>query len=296
MLYSIKSNKTKYKKSSNGFKYSSKEYSNPFFDSKKKKPNRTASLFYISKKIKISLYAFFVFLICAAAFLLYSPYFIINEIEITGEGGNIDQNIIRSVVEKNLAEKFYTIFKQGNIFLFNKKRLEESLRNKYVFRELEVWEKLPNKLIISYIEEKYAIIYEEAERYYYADEAGNIIKEADVLEINQKEYPILKNRSLLKAGNNRITLDPKIIGYAISAFSDFQQKKTEDLDYEYFELKGPGDFSLKIKNGPLVYINLENDFISQFDRLLVVKDQKLKDNFFTKEYIDLRFGESIYFR
>ena len=51
----------------------------------------------------------------------------------------------------------------------------------------------------SYIEEKYAIIYEEDEKFYYTDDNGNVIEEVNVLEVNQKEYPVLKNRSNKKS-------------------------------------------------------------------------------------------------
>ena len=51
----------------------------------------------------------------------------------------------------------------------------------------------------------------------------------------------------------------------------------------------------KIADGPQIYFNVNNDIKGQLDNLMLVKNNKIKDNFNRLEYIDLRYGDKIYF-
>jgi len=51
----------------------------------------------------------------------------------------------------------------------------------------------------------------------------------------------------------------------------------------------------KIVDGPQIYFNVNNDVKAQLDNLILVKNNKIKDNFNRLEYIDLRYGDKIYF-
>ena len=55
-------------------------------------------------------------------------------------------------------------------------------------------------------------------------------------------------------------------------------------------------FGLKFKDGPFLYLDPSSSFEEQFERMLIIKEEKLKETFSSKQYIDLRYGESIYFR
>ena len=49
-------------------------------------------------------------------------------------------------------------------------------------------------------------------------------------------------------------------------------------------------------DGPYVMFDLTKDLEKQISKLSVLKDQKLKSDFFNKEYIDLRYGDRVYYR
>ena len=53
---------------------------------------------------------------------------------------------------------------------------------------------------------------------------------------------------------------------------------------------------IKLIDGPGIYFNIDENLKQQLDKLLVIKNEKIKDDFLTKQYIDLRFGDSVYFR
>jgi pyruvate/2-oxoglutarate dehydrogenase complex dihydrolipoamide dehydrogenase (E3) component len=51
---------------------------------------------------------------------------------------------------------------------------------------------------------------------------------------------------------------------------------------------------VKFRNGPLVFFNTKTDVVSQIDRLVLVKKEKIGDNFSKTNYIDLRYGSRIF--
>lgn len=295
MLYQAKKSNSKLKSPTQGIKYSSKEYSNPFFDKKKK--GRAGVAFYVSWKVKLGFGLLALFLVSLALTLVYLPYFKITNVEISGQG-KIDENIIREIVDTELGKNFYAFLPGSNIFVFNQGHLKEKLEEKFVFQELLITSKLPNKLKVSYIEEKYAIIYEEDELYFYTDEEGNVIEEVSVLEINQKLYPILKNKSSEKMIDREIRLEKNLLAYTINAFRVFQDQASSDFKLSHFQANNDraNKFWMVLEDGPIIYLNAKLDFSTQLQKLKIIKDEKLKENFSDKKYIDLRFGDSIYFR
>jgi len=49
-------------------------------------------------------------------------------------------------------------------------------------------------------------------------------------------------------------------------------------------------------DGPKIFFNTEEGIDKQINKLLVIKNEKLKDDFNGKEYIDLRYGDRVYYR
>jgi hypothetical protein len=294
MLYESKTNTSQLKSKKSGQRYSSKEYSNPFFTNRKR--GSSAWQFHVSSKIKIIISAVFIVFVFSIISLLYLPYFDIKQVNIDNQG-KIEVSIIRNIIDNQLGKRVLKIFPQKNIFLFSTIKLKKELEEKFVFEELDISTKLPSTLNVFYIEEKYAIIYEEDEKYYYIDDSGNVIEEVGVLEINLKQYPILKNNSGQKIQDRKIEFDKKIFDYIIDSFNIFKQK-ADDLELAHFQINQEEieELWLVIKDGPTIYLNINEDFNGQMEKLLIIKGEKLKENFWDKEYIDLRFGDSIYYR
>ena len=64
--------------------------------------------------------------------------------------------------------------------------------------------KLPNTLKINYQEKVYALIWQEGDTYYYADSTGDVINEANLLEVEHRDYPIIENRTNQIIFNNKM--------------------------------------------------------------------------------------------
>ena len=51
---------------------------------------------------------------------------------------------------------------------------------------------------------------------------------------------------------------------------------------------------MAIVEGPLIYFNTKEDTLKQIIKLKILIDEKLKDDFLNKTYINLKLGDSIY--
>ncbi|OGF27650.1 hypothetical protein A2331_04540 [Candidatus Falkowbacteria bacterium RIFOXYB2_FULL_34_18] len=275
-----------------GMHYSSKDYSNPFFV-KKKKFNFNFIKFNFSFRFKVVAVLIFIIIMSLLWFLFYSQFFVIKNFEIEGTG-KIDAETIKKITERQTNNKLWLMFPQRNIFFFNKKKLRQNLESGYSFEVLKIIKNFPSTIKIEYQEKKYAIIWMENEQYFYADREGFIITETNPLEITEKNYPLIYNLTTNKIANNQISVDPKYIQDAIYLFDLFKEGDmiTEKLiiDQEVDTIK------VKILEAGEIYFNTNESLEKQYEKLLILKSERLKEDFNKKTYIDLRIGDSIYYR
>ncbi len=274
--------------------YGSKTYHNPFF-SKSKKQSPLQRRFYISRNIKIIAAVCFLAIIGGLSYLFTAGYFSITDIVITGEG-RVDQDAVRQIASAQLQEKIYWIIPQDNIFLFNRNKLSARLKDQYAFNSLDIEKRLPHTLSIAYNGKDYAFILEEGGGMYFTDNTGYVISEANLLEIGNKDYPIIQNNSNSRIMDNRSSLPAAVFDYVDKLFREF---KTAFADIKIERFVIDNDFTTvktKISSGPEIYFNVNADVANQIEKFTIIKNEKLKDDWANKTYIDVRFGDSVYYR
>src|SRR3989339_434967 len=115
-----------------------------------------------------------------------------------------------------------------------------------------------------------------------------------IKKITEKNYPLIYNLTTNKIANNQISVDPKYIQDAIYLFDLFKEGDmiTEKLiiDQEVDTIK------VKILEAGEIYFNTNESLEKQYEKLLILKSERLKEDFNKKTYIDLRIGDSIYYR
>lgn len=276
-------------------RYSGKEYANPFFTAKKSQYLDISS-YRLPLKIKIILAIFLLATATGVWFLFYSSYFRITNLEISGQG-MIPVAAVEKIAKEQISDNILVVFPQKNIFFFNKNKLVMSLENKYSFEKLEIKKKLPRTLLVAYEEKKYAFIWAEDQKYYYMDEQGGVILEADPLEIGEKNYPLIENQSEYKISAQKISVTQANVVYALEIFKKFQLDLSEMFKIEKFIIDNElNTVKLKLVDGPTIYFNTQEDLARQINKLIIVKTEKIKEDFNKKIYIDLRIGDSVYYR
>jgi cell division septal protein FtsQ len=276
-------------------KFSTKEYSNPFFENKKKFKNFSFINFEFSRRLKLIFYSLALVIAILIASAFYSGYFNIKNINIKGEGG-INADDIRSLISSQLDQKYFKILPQKIIFFFNSSSLKNNLETKYVFDSLNIKKDFPNTLQVIFKEKTYAFILKEDEKYFYADKEGIVIDEVNPIDVSLKAYPVIKNESQDKTQNGKTGFAGKYISFVLQLFSEIK-KYPEDFKIDSFIVDNDmNTVKVALDGGPKIYFNTDNTIEGQMNKLIILKKEKLKDTFAKKEYIDLRYGDSIYYR
>ena len=296
MLYNTKLGFKKNKLRKKGkLRYGSKKYSNPFFQQKPSVKKRLAKVnFSFGWKMKFT--SFLIIIFCAFILwaLFYSNLFLIQNIQVEG-GERISPASVEKIVRSQIKKNFYIFAPQKNLILFNKNRLKSELETKYAFDQLDINKKFPKTLNIAFKEKKYAFIWQEDEVFYYSDINGSIINEVNILEVKQKDYPIINNESDHKISNNIITVDNNYIQFVLDLFTEFNKLENYQID-RYLIDNEYDSVKVILENGPSIYFNTKVDIAKQLSKLAIIKSEKIKDDFSTKSYIDLRQEDRVYYR
>lgn len=227
-------------------------------------------------------------------FFFAAPVWEIRQIKIDGLS-LVPNSELENIVWTQSAQKCDLLFRENNIFLFNKTDLSQQIISHYNFAGIKIEKRLPNTLHLIISERPYAFIFQEGSALFYASPDAYIIREKTVSEENKKKYFILENRNSQSLINekNKLNLSAEYLNFIFNLNNLLKAKP--DLPVEKFIIDQEfNTVKLKIVNGPLVYFNVKGPADSQVNYLSLVKKEKIKDNFSKTNYIDLRYGDRIY--
>lgn len=282
-------NKNKIYKKIRKFDYSKKKLENPFFK-RREKINRASNL-----KIKIIIVLIALFICFILWFLYFSTSLRITEISIDGLG-RVPNEEVYALVEEQIGSKKFFILPQKNLFLFDELEFFNLLKNKYRFEEVIISKSWPHKLEIKIKEKPFACIWNEGDKYYYVDSDGFILEEINPLDIKKEKYTLIRNESEKKISDYKIQVDKKYMESAQELFRKLGDSSL-GINIEKFIIDENIDtIKLKTEEGVKISFSTKNDLNKQIEKLIIIIREKLKEDFATKKYIDLRFGDKVYYQ
>ena len=265
--------------------YQSRSLSNPFFRPAPKKLNtKLKTFFYLLGLVLLGLFIWFFYA---------SPVWQIKHIKVEGLTRFSETEII-DLVNEQMAKKTKLFFRQTNIHLFKSDDFKEEIIASYNFSDLKIIKQIPQTLVLKIKERPYAFIFKQGEEVYYASSEAYLIPEAEVREEDLGRYFILENQSdreMISANRIKISQEYLDFMFSLNDFLKISQGVKIDkfiIDLELNTLKAD------CQEGPLVYFNINDSAQDQLERLIIIKDEKIKENFSNTNYIDLRYGDKIY--
>lgn len=255
-------------------------------------------------------WGFFLVLILSWIILILTlPYFKITKIVISGN------KITKATEVENFVRQFN--FSKTNYFLFPDISTAKKIKDAFLYEMVDVKKIFPDTIQVVVTEKPASIIYDDNTNYYLVDADGKIIKQlnefinisdtnpststSSTLSLNnhltaykqiQAEYgvfPVIFNDKELTVNNN-IPLSSKVIKNA----TDWQRLLKEQTvgEIKYFKI-GDTDFNLKIFLDKPWYILVN----TELDQQIQLKNLKIiLSNNKPAEYIDVRFGERVYWK
>ncbi len=278
--------------------YYNKKYENPFFSRRRTRRVRAPRLSW-SGRAKLIAAEILVLLAGIIWFCFFSSVFAIEAITVEGPN-RASAREIGDIAWRQTREKRLFIIPQKNLFLFSKNSLIKSLNKNYLFAALTVDKKLPAELIIRVQEKDYAFIWQAEDRYYYVDVDNDVIDEVSPLDIKQKIYPLINDQrsdgGVSGISDNKINLGADYVNYIMALFNEFSGEAYGFTVEKFIVDDEINTVKMAIQAGPVIYFNINEELDKQVSKLVIIKNERLKDDFDKKSYIDLRYGDKVYYR
>lgn len=257
----------------------------------------------ISKKFKLlraALFLIIIGLLVLAYWIFLTPTFAIETIEIRGTFV-LPENKINALLSEQIARSRWYLASQNNIFAFDAKMLSNTVAKQFAIENIEIKKKLPRAVIITVLEKPRTALWSSRGIAYGLDAEGIITGIVNLTVENNKQF-IIYNKSggapdigaqALSAATMRFLSD-LITNNAIKSLNpQFAMVENEDADYVIIKFSETGQST----HSWSAYFSISDSPKKQIDNLeLVLRNSIPPNKRQNLDYIDLRFGDRVYYK
>ena len=262
--------------------YKKKHFTNPYFNQAHKKAGSEG--FNTKLYLKIILVLFLLYL------AVYSDLFKIKVIEIKGTD-LIDPAAISQIVNEQINSWRWFLLPQNNLLLLSQKRITRAVNAKYRLEKIEIhrgWQKLKIE-----VKEKvnYLIVIDKSKSFF-TDEQGLIVREitpAEMADYSAK-LPLLNTDQEIKVGDQ--VVKKEIVDFILKLSEKIQ---ATSIGVSGYQSGGQTEVTLITKTGWQAHFDINNDLDIAIANLQLILNDKVK-NQNNLEYIDLRFGDKVFYK
>ena len=262
-------------------KYASRSFRNPYFRERvDKRPIMILTGVLIT----------FLMILIGLFILFLNPSLQINEIHVSGIE-TIDKTEFDDVLRSYTGKRVFIFFPRQNRYLFDQDELVEYLKGRFTLLDAHV-SRIKNKVEIQIIERTSFLIWQTKGQSFVVDLDGIVIRidNDDLLSL----LPIFVDRSNgeIKIGDSVLTAEE-----ISSVFRFGEHLKAQNISYtqvEFDRLAGKWT-GLLTTDGYRILFDVTGDIDAQAQRLELIRKEKIKD-VSKLEYIDLRFGDHVYYK
>jgi len=258
-----------------------KTYSNPYFSRSNKIDQ---------KKYLYGLAAVAICLIIIPIGLFSNPSFDIKMVSITGVKQLLKPDLEQHINEY-LLKRRALVFHNTNRFLFSKKKLEEHLNTYYHFESIQM-KQSKQTLSINLKERTSQFIWKTASNIYLADLEGVIIRQINDTEQIQLPKMVDKNSVPVEIGKSVLAKDAVQNIFLFDEGLKKQGISVSDIQIDRLAGKWIGALT---SSGYMILFDATGDIEDQLNRLALLFKNTLKD-IPKLQYIDLRFGDHVYYK
>lgn len=262
-------------------RYSRGAYRNPYFQAPK-------------TPVEKYLYALaggtFLFFSVAIYFYAY-PAFAIKTVEIRGLDP-LSNKEMELRIHDYLGQSHVLFFYNTNRFLFSEKKFQEFISKTFAFDQLDL--KLKKQTLQLTIKERTSdVIWKTGEESYLADLQGVITQKIDS-QSPVRTLPILTDRN-----NKPVTIGDHVLSEDqikhIIAFESILSNQGYGFREAQIDLQAGKWMGIVTLQGYVILFDPDADLQAQFERLKAVLHDTIKDTS-QLQYIDLRFGDHVYYK
>ncbi len=260
------------------------------------KPRKVQRAYYSNQEkkqkkyiIKI-IYLIFIFLLIQAIFHL--PIFKIKKISLENNK-DIILTEIEEIINPFLNTKRFFIFKNSNYFLLNKNYLINYLSTEYNLENIEIKKVFPNKLNIIVQERISSFIWQKDDALYLLTSQGALNRKISDISDKHDNYPILVDLRAEEANKEQIFTDLEL-NYINTIYILWNEVIGDKIMIKKMYIEDSKEFKIEINLGYNIIFNKEKDIKEQLNNLNKVLAEDIIGA--EIEYIDLSFGDKVYFK
>ena len=270
------------------------------------KTNNKGERFFYSAKQKYLIIGLLLFIFLNLIWFFFaSPLWQIDSLSISLKQQGADISFIsRQKIYQELnnyqQQKKALFFKRSNLFLFNTKTVEQQLNNLAFVKKIEIIKKYPHYLTIVLNEESpTAVLINSADQqYFWLNQDGGIIQ-----SFSQENFSLIKQEDYFLIYNDlpisQLSMeDLKLINQFILQADSLIKQQTEQFKIISAEIKEAYGQKIYLRTNEqwLIYLNGQDNLLTQIESLFTFLQNKKEIDRSNWKYIDLRFGNKIYYR
>ena len=288
--------------------YSRKSFNNPLFQrSRERGPERW--------RARLTAFAILLALGGWIWFIGFSPTFRIDEIEIVGNE-NVPDWEVRDAVMDALKARRWLIMPQTSLLIASEADIADVLNERYVLESLEVTKHPPRKLTIALKERVSAVLLQLPDgRQGLVDLQGTVTRlyrPEESLEVTKRlgpsikeqagapkvQYPVLFDERDETLELREEALHPRVVQAAIDLPKLFEERFGRAPYFEEARIDGKDaqTIRLRVSEGWSIYLDAAQDLRGQLLNAEVVLKTKVGAQRPQLDYIDVRFGEKVFFK
>jgi cell division septal protein FtsQ len=234
----------------------------------------------------------FVILIALVSYVSHRSSIRISQVELSG-GVLVSQDKLTEEVLNFTSGSYFWLFPKNNIFLYKKTNLEQDLKEKFPrIDTLKIERKNFHTLLVTITERKPIAQWcgeLGSDRCYFIDDLGTVFAESPSFSGDAyfKYYGVMSTST------------------KFSEVSDFiENVRSLGLKPQYLLFKDDNSYSLSISGGGQIYFDDREPFTKTFENLNLLLKNLLQNPDVAKsgvgnlpvEYLDLRFGNKLYYK
>ena len=260
------------------------------------KPRKSRQGYYFKqekkqKKIVVRI-IWIIFTLLLIQSIFHARYFSIKEISLENNK-DISLAEIEESLNSFLDSKRFFIFKNNNYFLINKSNLEDILATEYNLESIKIKKIFPAKLNIIIQEKISYFIWQKDNSLYLLTSQGSLNSKISDLDEEYDSYPILVDLRSQNVNKEQIFNNLEL-DYINKIYLLWQKIIEAELKIKKIYIEDNEYFKIETNFGYNVILDKEKDIKEQLNNF----NKILLENIIGTEidYIDLRFGNKVYFK
>lgn len=230
--------------------------------------------------------------------ILFHPFLQIKKVIIVDQKLT-DDNKLEGIAESVLNKRRYFVFPGRNIFIFDKRSVENSiLENNPEIDSLEIVKKYPDILKIKVKEAEPEALWKSRDEYYYLDHQGVVRGKVENPESLIEEGVFV----IVDQNNKEVSIKENVVYTKHLNFIKILYEKLPEYNIEIEEIILPSaladEIHVKTTKGWRAFFILDREAEHQISNLNLVLEKEIADKIPEEnlDYIDLRVESWVYYR